>query len=133
YIDAIAAGNGAKAQFIYQRLRPEMKPAMDAWLRTKPRTNPKAPASPFAMPQYALQTRATAKRLDAQAQATFEQAQKANQHSDDFLLLTVIFAGVSFLGGMSTKVAYPRHIIFIGLGTIGLIYGVVKLVELPFL
>lgn len=133
YIDAVDAGNSSKAQFIYKRLRPEMRPAMAAWLASKPRTNPKAPSSPFVMPQYNLRTQTEAREHDSLAKASFEEAQTANQHSDDFLLLTVIFAGVSFLGGMSTKVAYPRHAIFIGLGMIGLVYGVVRLVRLPFL
>ena len=133
YIDAVDADNSSKAQFIYKRLRPEMRPAMAAWLASNPRTNPKAPSSPFVMPQYNLRTQTEAREHDSLAKASFEEAQTANQHSDDYLLLTVIFAGVSFLGGMSTKVAYPRHAIFIGLGMIGLIYGVVRLVRLPFL
>jgi hypothetical protein len=133
YIDAVAAGEAAKAQFIYQRLRPEMKPAMDAWLAAKPRTNPKAPSSPFVMPEYSLRTRATAKRLTARAEVIFKEAQQANQNSDDFLLLTVIFAGVSFLGGMSTKMLFPRHLILIVVGLAGLIYGGIRLAELPFL
>ncbi len=133
YVDAVDAGNAPKAQFIYQRLRPEMKTAMVAWLATKPRKNPKAPSSPFVMPQYSLATKAEAKRLEDTAGVSFAEAQIANQHADDFLLLTVIFAGVSFLGGISTKMVYPRHAFLVSLGVIGLIYGLVRLVELPFL
>jgi len=133
YVDAVDAGNAPKAQFIYARLRPEMKTAMEAWLATKPRLNPKAPSSPFVMRQYSLATKAEAKRLDAVGGANFSQAQEANRHADDFLLLTVIFAGVSFLGGISTKMVYPRHAILVSIGVIGLIYGAVRLVELPFL
>jgi hypothetical protein len=133
YVDAVDAGDQPKERFIYQRLRPEMKPAMMAWLATKPRTNPKAPSSPFVMSQYSLATKAEARRLEQDAGASFKEAQAANQLSDDFLLLTVIFAGVSFLGGMSTKMGYPRHAILIGIGIVGAIYGVVRLVQLPFL
>jgi len=133
YVDAVDANNRPKAEFIYQRFRPEMRTAMRAWLAAKPRANPKAPSSPFVMPQYSLETRAAASRLETAARADFEEAQAANQHADDFLLLTVIFAGVSFLGGMSTKMMYPRHAIMIGIGMIGLLYGIVRLVELPFL
>ncbi len=133
YIDAVDAGNAPKAQFIYERLRPEMKRAMDAWRATKPRSNPKAPSSPFVMRQYSLATKAEAKRLEDAAGVSFAQAQTANQHADNFLLLTVIFAGVSFLGGISTKMVYPRHAVLVGLGVMGLVYGAVRLVELPFL
>lgn len=133
YIDAVDAGNAPKEQFIYARLRPEMKKALDAWLATKPRANRKAPSSPFVMRQYSLATRAEAQRLEVAAGENFTKAQEANRHADDFLLLTVIFAGVSFLGGISTKMVYPRHAILVSLGTLGVIYGVVRLVELPFL
>lgn len=110
-----------------------MRVAMTAWLATKPRVNPKAPSSPFVMPEYSLRTRAEASRLAATADKDFEGAQTANQYADDYLLLTVVFAGVSFLGGISTKMFYPRHVILICVGLLGLIYGAVRLVELPFL
>jgi hypothetical protein len=133
YVNAVSVGNTRDADFIYRRFRPEMRPAMKAWLATKPLTNPHAPSSPFVMPQYSLATNSSSHRLAAQAAGDFDAAQLANRHADDFLLLTVIFAGVSFLAGVSTKMTYPRHAIVIGLGLIGLVYGLIRLVELPFL
>jgi hypothetical protein len=133
YIDAIETGDTRRAEFINRRLRPEMRPAMDAWLATKPFTNPKAPSSPFVMPQYTLRTRAMAQQDEAQAANSFKAAVEANRHADDFLLLTVIFAAVSFLAGMSTKMVYPRHAIVIALGLVALFYGLVRLAALPFL
>ena len=58
-------------------------------------------------------------------------ADQALGHADAFLLLTVTFAGVSFLAGMSTKFVFPRHVIVIGVGCLVFIYGVVRIVELP--
>jgi len=133
YIDAMDRGDSRKARFIERRFRPEMRPAMKAWLASEPEANPKAPTSPFVMPQYSLATRVEAERFDREAGASFEKARVANEHADNFLLLTVIFAGVSFLGGVSTKMAFPRHAILIALGTIGLVYGAIRLVELPFI
>jgi hypothetical protein len=133
YIDAIDAQNAAKAEFIRKRLPPEMQRAMNAWLATHPLTNPKAPSSPFVMPEYSLPTRAQAKRFEESAASSFAGAQKANEHADAFLLLTVIFAGVSFLGGVSTKMKYPLHAIVIIVGFVALVYGAVRLWELPFL
>jgi hypothetical protein len=133
YINAVAAGDTRLAQFIDHRFRHEMQPAMKAWLATKPLTNAKAPSSPFVMPQYTLRTDAEARAYEAQSAANFEAAQGANRHSDDFLLLTVIFAVVSFLAGMSTKMSYPRHAIIVGIGFIALAYGLARLVFLPFL
>lgn len=133
YIDSVATGNAREAQFILARLRPEMRPAMNAWLASKPLRNPRAPSSPFTMPQYTLKTRTDARTYEARASASFKEAVEATHHSDDFLLLTVIFAGVSFLAGISTKMIYPRHAIIIGVAFVAVIYGVARLVELPFL
>jgi hypothetical protein len=133
YISAVDTGNARESAFLLRRMRPEMRPAMNAWLATKPLTNRNAPASPFSMPQYSLRTNAEMRQYEARAAASFAAAQDAARHADDFLLLTVVFAGVSFLAGMSTKMTYPRHAIVVGVGSLALIYGVVRLIRLPFL
>lgn len=133
YGNAVDAHDERKAQFIYRRLRPEMRRALDAWLRTKPQENAKAPSSPFAMPEYREHMYAESKAYQAASTVDFNAAVKANQHSDDFLLLTVIFAGVSFLAGMSTKMQFPQHAAIIVLGTLALIYGIVRIAALPFM
>ncbi len=132
YLDAVSTHDRPEADFIYARFRTEFKPAMRAWLASKPLTNPRAPSSPFVMPQYSLKTRAQARAYDDLAAAAFQRAVDATQHSDDFLLLTVIFAAVSFLAGVSTKMRYPRHAIVVAIGTAALLYGLVRLVQLPF-
>ncbi len=133
YVDAMSTGEHARAQFIYDRFGPVMRAAMAAWLATKPLKNRHAPASPFAMPQYALPATAEARRLERSAANSFAGALAANRHADAFLLLTVVFAAVSFLAGMSTKMTYPRHAIVVGVGIAALIYGLVRMAELPFL
>jgi hypothetical protein len=133
YIDAINSADTRNAQFIYRSFRPEMRPAMKAWLATDPLKNLKAPSSPFVMPEYTLAARATAQKYDTVAAANFEAAENAASNADGFLLLTVVFAGVSFLAGMSTKMVYPRHAVVTVVGILALIYGLVRLVRLPFL
>jgi hypothetical protein len=133
YSNAVDAHDEHRAQFIYQRLRPEMRTALDAWLRTRPLTDPKAPSSPFALPEYRKAMGAESKRYEAAAAASFNDALTANRHSDNFLLLTIVFAAVSFLGGMSTKMKFPQHAAVVALGTLALIYGIVRLLNLPFL
>ncbi len=132
YVDAMSTGDRRRAQFIYDRFGPEMRTAMVAWLATKPLHNRHAPSSPFAMPQYALPAKAQARRLEAAAASNFSAALEANRHADDFLLLTVIFAAVSFLAGMSTKMTYPRHAVVVTVGIVALIYGIVRMAQLPF-
>jgi hypothetical protein len=133
YIDAIDSHDTRLEEFLNRRFPAEMRPAMQAWLATKPFQNAHAPSSPFAMPEYSLKTQAQARDYEAQAKASFEAAIVANHHSDDFLLLTVIFAGVSFLAGISTKMIYPRHAVVVGIALLAVIYGVIRLVALPFL
>jgi hypothetical protein len=133
YADAYNAHDDAMKSFLFARFRPEAKRAIEAWIATKPLHNRNAPSSPFAMPQYHLQAAADSKRDNAKAATFLQDAQEANHHSEDFLLLTVIFAGVSFLAGVSTKMAFPRHVIVVGLGTIAILYGAIRLIRLPFL
>jgi hypothetical protein len=131
FVGAIAAGRTDEQQFIYQRFRPEMKRAVDAWLATKPRKNPAAPSSPFVMPQYRLLTATQAARLSALSAASFKAATDANEVGDDYVRLTVIFAAVSFLAGISTKFRFPSHIVMVVVGFGALFFGVIRLIELP--
>lgn len=131
YVGAIAAGRTDEEAFIYRRFRPEMKRAVDAWLATKPRTNAAAPPSPFAMPQYSLSTGKDADRLNALAAANFEKATAANERGDAYVRLTVIFAAVSFLAGISTKFRFPSHIVIVVAGFGALIFGLIRMLELP--
>ena len=133
YIDARHAGDQWEAQFIYRRFPPKMRKALDAWLATKPLTNPTAPLSPFAMRQYGQDARVAEERDEQAATDDFNAAQTAHRHADDFALLTIIFAAVSFLAGISTKMVFPRHAIIVGLGIIALIYGIVRLIGIPVL
>jgi hypothetical protein len=131
YVGAVATGRAGEQAFIYRRFRPEMKRAMDAWLATKPRTNAAAPASPFAMPQYSSTIGKDAARLNALAAANFEKATAANERGDAYVRLTVIFAAVSFLAGISTKFRFPSHIVIVVAGFGVLIFGLLRMLELP--
>jgi hypothetical protein len=133
YIDAVQHGDTKFAQFIYRRLGPNMKPAMDAWLATHPLTNPKAPTSPFVMREYTQRMQAGTLQEEAVANADFNAAQNAHRNADEFILLTVVFATVSFLAGVSTKLVFPRHAIIVGLGIVALLYGLGRLWFLPVL
>lgn len=131
YVQAVDSNNVRFADFLYRRFRPEFVPAMHAWLATKPFQNVRAPSTPFAMPQYRLKSREESAGYEKRAAADFDEAGRANHNADEFVLLTVIFAGVSFLAGISTKMTYPRHAIVVALGLIATFYGVVRLFELP--
>jgi hypothetical protein len=100
YIEARSRNDEKVEKFLYHRFRPEMRKAVDAWLKTDPENDPNAPKSPFKMQEYAQEEEQDAKRHDAKAAEMMSAAQEANETSDRYVLLTVLFATVLFLGGI---------------------------------
>lgn len=99
---------GTLSGFIFERMREEFRPALDAWLDTDPFGNPDAPDTPFDMPEYQLATAMEADRLLEDAQSRRADALDNNQQSDDYVLMAVIFASVLFFVGLSSKLQNPR-------------------------
>ena len=58
WVNAYALKQTELADFYFKRFRKEFRPAVDAWVATRPLKNPNAPLTPFAMPQYRLAARA---------------------------------------------------------------------------
>lgn len=100
---AISEENQDLADFLYQRFPKELRVATDAWIATKPLKNPDAPATPFEMAEYALPETSLAVEFRQQAETESAAANQANEISDRYVLLTVIFASVLFFGGISGK------------------------------
>lgn len=100
---AISEENTKLADFLYERFPKELKVATDAWLATKPLKNAAAPGTPFEMAEYSLPETARAAELRQQSEAESALAAQANETSDRYVLLTVIFASVLFFGGISGK------------------------------
>lgn len=109
WVDAYAAGDSRLADFYFQRFRPEFKPAMRAWVATRPLKKANAPPTPFAMPEYVLASSNEAEDLLATAEAETAKAREANQRSDNYVLALVLFATALFFAGISTKLAAPRQ------------------------
>lgn len=133
YIEASQSGHTDIANFIRRRFPASLARAVDAWLATDPLHNPKAPSSPFVMRQYTQDLQNIQQRDVGVADADFAAALRAHANADGFTLLTVIFAMVSFLAGISTKMAFPRHAIIVGMGILALLYGITRLFFLPVL
>jgi hypothetical protein len=131
YLEALRSGDKATQTFFNAHLNPEARAALAAWLRTDPLHNPRAPRTPFTMPEYRLPSDARMERGNALAEQTFEAAQTANRRADAFTSLTIMFASVAFLAGMSTKFRFPFHLVVVSAGFIALVYGVVRLTGLP--
>ena len=82
-------------------------PAFEAWVATKPRVNPDAPLSPFAMPQYKLAATEQADALEAKAAAASLKVGTDIQRADNYSLAVVLFAAALFFAGISTRLASP--------------------------
>lgn len=109
WLDAFALERGELATFYRERFRDEFQPAFQAWVATRPRVNPDAPKSPFAMPEYKLAADARAASLDTEAEALSAQAREANQRADNYVLGVVLFALSLFFVGVSTGRFFSSH------------------------
>jgi hypothetical protein len=117
WVDAYAREETELAGFYRKRFRAEFQPAFEAWVTTRPRTNPSAPLSPFAMPQYKLAATAQADRLEAQAAAASQQVGRFIQRADNYSLAVVLFAASLFFAGISTRLRSPTpRMVVLGLG-----------------
>ena len=119
WVDAYARDERELASFYFKRFRAEFKPAVSAWLATRPLRNADAPLTPFAMPQYRLAARADAERLDAEAEVSAAEVRRDIQRASNYVLGVVLFAVSLFFAGMSTKLGQRRlQIVTLTLGCI---------------
>ena len=118
--------------FLYQRFRPEFAVAVNAWVATHPRTNTDAPPTPFAMPEYQVAATADAARLEQQAEDQAAMARRANQRSDNYVLMTIVFATVLFFAGISSKMdTFRARALLLGVGTTLLVVAIVVVLSFP--
>jgi hypothetical protein len=107
WVDAYAQDQTELADFYFKRFRAEFRPAIEAWIATRPLRNPRAPLTPFAMPQYRLAATAEADALDAEAEELSAQVRRNIQRSSNYVLAVVLFAVSLFFAGMGTKLTVP--------------------------
>jgi hypothetical protein len=101
YMQARIDGNRAVEEFLAPRFRPEMKSAVDAWLKLDPLHNPAAPPNPFLMAEYQQKELGEVARQEEISAALLAGTRDARRNSDDYVLLTVVFASVLFFGGIA--------------------------------
>ncbi len=108
WADANRRGDRELAAFYVDRFRDEFTPAFAAWRATRPFTNPDAPPTPFAMPEYQLTAKADADELDAASEVGAAQVRLDIQRSSNYVLTVVLYAVVLFFAGMSTRLNNQR-------------------------
>ena len=103
WVDAYATGDKKLADFYFRRFRPELRPAVVAWVATRPLSNRSAPLTPFDMPQYKSAALAQADRLEAKGDVEAATAQGHVERADKYTLCVVLFAMTLFFAGISTR------------------------------
>ena len=117
WVDAYAHKDARLTDFYFDRFRKEFKPAVEAWVATKPLKNRSAPLTPFAMPQYRLAEQTKADILENESERSAAGARASIQRSTNYVLGVVLFATALFFAGMSAKLPSRRiRIVLLCLG-----------------
>jgi hypothetical protein len=101
WLTAYAADKTQLQRFYQERFRPEFSIAFEKWLNDRPLMNPEAAPTPFARPEYRLESAEKARDLEAQAARSFIDAETAGRKADAYILnsvslaLALLFAGIS--------------------------------------
>jgi hypothetical protein len=132
WADADQGGDPALASFYVDRFRPEFGVAFRAWLETDPFTSADAPRTPFATPEYQLESQLEADRLDDEEQASAAEVRSHIQLASNYVLTVVLYAVVLFFAGISTKLESRRlRMIMLAAGFVVLIATIIWVATLP--
>lgn len=132
WVDAYARDETQLADFYRERFRDEFRPAVEAWIATRPLVNPAAPPTPFAMPEYRLAATEEAARLEAEAAAHTQAATEDIERADRYVLCVVLFAAALFFAGMSTRLRTEKaRMAVLGIGCVLFVGTVVWIGTLP--
>lgn len=106
WIEARAQGQDRIPDLYVDRFSPEFRVAFDAWLQTRPFSNPDAPPGPSFMPEYHNQQIEHATELNKRATEASVSGTEARETADRYVRLTVLFATVLFLVAISQRFTY---------------------------
>lgn len=132
WIKAESAGNHKLAGLFEKRLRPEVRPAFEAWKKTDPINNPDAPAGMIVMSEYRNAHSEEAAKLSAEASDEFAKGSKSRSTSDDYVRITVLLATVLLLTAISQR--FKTHQVRVGLAVIALLLlcvPIYRIITLP--
>lgn len=132
WVEATAAQDQARADFIRARFRDEFNPAFELWLRLKPLENPTAPRTPFEMPDYRPARLAQSAALEAEADELFARGVNASDVSGQYVRASLFVAAALFFAAISkTFEVRNLRLIVIGLSAALLLFGLISLAPLP--
>jgi len=132
WIEERTQGEERVADLYIDRFSPEFRVAFDAWLATRPFSNPDAPPGPSFMPEYRNALLERSAELHDRASEAFRRGTEARETEDDYIRLTVLFATVLFLIVVSQRFTFRRvRIAAVSLAGVVMIIALVGEVSLP--
>jgi len=126
WLEAHAANNVALESQFARRFTPDFAVAFDAWLKTSPFTNPKAPAGPSQMPEYKNPYFDKATTLNNEASNAFDEGTAARDTGDKYVRDTVLFASVLFLVALAQRLKVREARIGLNVVAFGLLVFVLS-------
>jgi hypothetical protein len=103
WLQARAANNPQLQAMLVRRFSPEYRTAFEAWLGTRPFTNPAAPPGPGFMPQYHNPQAEQAEQLNEKAAVAEEAGTEARHTAEEYVRATVLLALVLFLVALGQR------------------------------
>ena len=130
---AVTVDNQEALDLFRERLfRDQFNVFVDEWLELDPLNNPDAPKTPFELDGVTDSYFAESIRWDEIANDTFNEGKEANRNNDNWVLATVLFAGVLFFAGISTKFKSARiRALSVSFAAIVLVAAGVWLISIP--
>jgi hypothetical protein len=103
WLQARSAGDTPLQVLLVRRFTPPYRTAFDAWLRTDPFTNARAPAGPAYTPEYHNPLFKQSDELNAKASLDFNEGTDARETADTYVRDTVLLASVLFLVAVAQR------------------------------
>jgi hypothetical protein len=111
FMNAVLANDTTRTAFYMQRVRPELSVILSGWFDQDPLHNKKAALHPGAMKEYQAFLKhdlVEAEAIKTKAAAYWGQADQANKNADNYVLFTVVFSMIMFIGAIATKMTHLK-------------------------
>jgi hypothetical protein len=132
WVEATAAKDQPRADFVRARFRSEFEPAFEAWLAARPLDNPDAPKTPFELPIYQPARLTQAAQLEAEADALFATGLDASATAGEYVRASLFVAAALFFAAISkTFEVRNLRLIVVGLSAALVLIGAFSLLPLP--
>lgn len=132
WLNAETYSNTDLADFLRDSFPEPLATATSDWLDERTADDQAAPKTPFDMPTYVLTDARRAADEQASAEQKSAQALTSNRNSDNYTVLTILFATVLFFAAVSNRVKKPLSSwTLIGVAVVVFMGSVTVLAALP--